>query len=379
MTDSKIKIAFVKFGGLAAGGTEKYLQTLAHSLPPERFTVDYFYTHGVPLLGNTWIHPNTDLDRQTYMQESKVNLIHVECEARQDSHGSPYPWVNHNFFQLFNALDYDIVQTGRSGYPEYPFTQMPNSIFIDSIHGSGANGIEKRDNIFKTILLSDSHVARWIQNGGDASKVEIIPPLIDFPTKCSSTLREELNIDKEKFIFGMHQATSESVFSPIPLNAYSLIEDENNIFVILGGAKKYRQQAHQLGLKNVRFIDFTGDAIKINNFLEGLDIFAHGRHDGEMCSAAIIEALYHGKPIVSCPGINMGHAEQIDKCGIMTYSIEEYARSLKKFEIDTNFYKEKSSQCIQKYNNIYSLDVAINKYINIYEETYEKYKDEKYI
>ena len=32
-----IKIAFIKFGGMANGGTEKYLQTIAAHLPTDEF------------------------------------------------------------------------------------------------------------------------------------------------------------------------------------------------------------------------------------------------------------------------------------------------------------------------------------------------------
>ena len=39
-----IKIAFVKFGGMSIGGTEKYLQTIASHLPKDQFEVDFYYT-----------------------------------------------------------------------------------------------------------------------------------------------------------------------------------------------------------------------------------------------------------------------------------------------------------------------------------------------
>ena len=37
-----IKVAFIKFGGMANGGTEKYLQTIAAHLPKDEFEVDFF-------------------------------------------------------------------------------------------------------------------------------------------------------------------------------------------------------------------------------------------------------------------------------------------------------------------------------------------------
>ena len=46
----KIKIAFIKFGGMANGGTEKYLQTIAGHLPKDRFEVDFYYCDAAPYI-----------------------------------------------------------------------------------------------------------------------------------------------------------------------------------------------------------------------------------------------------------------------------------------------------------------------------------------
>ena len=39
----RIKIACIKFGGLAATGTEKWYQVIAANLPEDEFIVDYYY------------------------------------------------------------------------------------------------------------------------------------------------------------------------------------------------------------------------------------------------------------------------------------------------------------------------------------------------
>ena len=371
MKKTKIKIAFVKFGGLAAGGTEKYLQTLACNLPKDRFEIDYYYTDGVPLIGNNWKHPDTDSERKKYMCDHNINLIHVDCRARYDVDGAPYPWMDHDFFKLFDAEKYDIVQTGRGGYKEYPFCEMSDSYFVDSIHSCGDQGVEKRDNILKTVLISDIQKQQWIKNGGDPDKVEVIPTLVEFPPKERSTLREELDIPQDAFVFGMHQRNCENIFSHIPLTAYSMIEGEKNYYVLLGGAEKYRAQAQQLGLTNIKFLDFISDVGKINNFVSGIDAFAHGRYDGEVCSAAIIEALRHGKPIITHPGINMGHLEQVEDCGIMAHGLNQYVSGMLLYQSDSETYKTISKNCINKFENKYSLKANIDKYIKIYEEVHE--------
>ena len=128
----KIRIAFIKFGGLAAGGTEKYLQTLACNLPKDQFEVDYFYTEAVPLLGNSWKHPETNEERKKYMQDNNINLINVDCKARDDRNGPPHEWVETNFWDLFDESKYDIVQTGRSGYTEWLNFHKKDNLLLDN-------------------------------------------------------------------------------------------------------------------------------------------------------------------------------------------------------------------------------------------------------
>lgn len=365
----KIRVAFIKFGGLAAGGTEKYLQTLACHLSKDEFEVDYYYTDGAPLIGNSWKHPDTDPARQKYMENSGATLIKVACAARDDRLGPPYEWVNTDFWTLFDETKYDIVQTGRSGYREFPFDRMDKSLFVDSIHAQGAQGIEKRSNIAKTVLLSEAHVGRWIQNGGDPSKIVIIPPLVEMPNiSTTSTTKEEHNIAPDMFVYGMHQGNRDDIFSPLPLEAYSFIESDETMFVMLGGSRQYRTQAARLGLKNIRFLDFTGDAEKIHDFLGALDVFAHGRHDGEVCSAAIIEALFHGKPVISHTAQNMGHAHQIERCGFMAHDVTQYATYMKYLFKNPSAYGILSQRAQEKYNSVYSLDVCVKRYTNLYQE-----------
>lgn len=359
-----IRIAIIKFCGLAAGGTEKYLQTLAANLPKDKFSVDYYYTNNAPLYGNSFIHPDNDPFRKYYLEQNGVKTKKITIKYRDDRPGMNHFWVDSDFKEVFNASDYDFVQTGRGGYKEYPFHCMEDSLFVDSIHSQGNEGVEDRDNILKTVCICQTQANNWVMNGGNKDKVVIIPPLVEMPKKQISSLRNLLGIEDDVFIYGMHQGNREDIYSPVPLAAYSMIENEKTAFVMLGGAEKYRQQARNLGLKNCHFLEFSSEPEDIHNFLGGIDVFAHGRMDGEVCSAAIIEALYHGLPIVSHPGFNNGHFEQIDGCGYIAGSVEEYASRLR--ELNGDIYIELSMAAKKKYNN-YSLSSGIDKYVKLYE------------
>ena len=102
--------------------------------------------------------------------------------------------------------------------------------------------------------------------------------------------------------------------------------------------------------------------------MEGLDVFAHGRLDGEVCSAAIIEALYHAKPCVSHPALNNGHLEQLSGCGIICKSVEDYASSMTELKNNKEYYKFLSTQSLTKWREVYKLEKCVARYIKIYQQ-----------
>ena len=83
-----------------------------------------------------------------------------------------------------------------------------------------------------------------------------------------------------------------------------------------------------------------------------INVYAHCRVDGEVCSASIIEAMYHGKPVISYPGVNMGHEEQLENCGKMTYSLEEYVEEMLKLQ-NKDYHSEMSEKIKNKYKSNY--------------------------
>ena len=73
-----IKVAFIKFGGMANGGTEKYLQTIAAHLPKDEFQVDFFYCDAAPYIGSDFKHLDTDESRVEYTKShGAVSYTHL--------------------------------------------------------------------------------------------------------------------------------------------------------------------------------------------------------------------------------------------------------------------------------------------------------------
>jgi len=358
----KIKVAFIKFGGMANGGTEKVLQTIASELPKDQFIVDYFYCDSAPYIGSDFVHPDTDPSRVQYVKDNGVNVIKFNVEFKDLTTGT-HDWVNTNFWELFDEQKYDVIQTGRSGHPEYPFTLINKTPIVDSIHLSGM--AENKHNTVKTVLISKEQKERWIMSGGPADKAEIIPNPLRIPDVGDINYREEFGW-QDKFVFGLHQRRDNHIFSPIPLEAYDEIEDDNTAFLLLGGSENYQKQARDLGLKNFKHLPPVGELEPIHKFLNTLDVYAHGRSDGEQCSCAIIEAMSHGLPVISHTAPSMGQLEQIGDAGRVTNDYQEYSEVMADMIDDKNYYSECAQNSKKRYNEIYKLESIIKKYADIY-------------
>ena len=361
----KIKIAFIKFGGLACGGTEKVLQTVAVNLPPELFEVDYYYCDAAPYIGSDFKHLDTDSSRLEYMKNSNVRLIKFDVGFK-DIRVPTHDWIDTNFWELFDEEKYDLIQTGRAGHPEYPFCHIHKTPIVDSIHLSGM--AERKKNVHKTILVGQKQRETWINVGGESEKSVVIPPPVEIPE-----INKEDNFFsqfvKEGIInFGMHQRDDDGIYSPLLLEAYSKLENKSTMMYILGGSSLYRKQASDLNIKNIKFFNSTGDVKRIHEFLSCLNIYTHARKDGEQCSSAIIEAMNHGLPFVSHAAPSMGHVDQIKEAGLVVDTVEQYTAAMESMINDDKFYNNCCVKSQEQYDAEYSMKSVIARYIQIYED-----------
>ena len=360
----KIKVAFIKFGGMANGGTEKYLQTIAAHLPKDEFDVDFFYCDAAPYIGSDFKHLDTDASRVEYCKSHGVNLKKFKVEYK-DVTKPTHDWVNTDFWEHFNEEDYDVIQTGRSGHPEYPFTMINKTPIIDSIHLAGMG--ENKANVYKTVLISEEQKSKWIAAGGSSTRGEIIPVPVEVPEYDQTSYLEEYGWEN-KFVFGMHQRNDMHIFSSIPLEAYEEIQSDDTAFLILGGASNYRKQAKDYGLKNVKFLDTTSDIGKIHKFLNTLNVYAHGRSDGEQCSSSIIEGMSHSLPMISHTAPSMGQREQIGNAGKVVEGYEDYANEMNKLINDKDYYVQCMNNSGKRYKEIYNVPSIISRFIGLYKE-----------
>ena len=341
--------------GLNTGGTEKYLQTIAANVNKEKFIVDFYYIDDDSKVSKV---------KKQYLMDRDVNLIAYTSDE-------PYEWkrfVFHHsddFFKKFKGAD--IILTGSNGFPEEILTHIRNIPILQSIHY--VSGIDWQFNIARVLHISEFSKRMWERKGGDSSRVVMVSHPIEIPKYSYSSIRKKFNISENTFVFGMHQRDNDFIFSEIPLKAYSLVETDETAYVLCGGSKKYREQASKLGLKHCYFIDATDSNDVIYSFLQDLNVYAHGRYDGELNSTALAEAMYFGLPIISHPSQKYnGHLEVINENGIIANTYEEYAEAMKKMMIDAEMRKRCAEESKKMFEMKYDLNVQIIKFESICED-----------
>lgn len=351
-----MNIAFCKFAGMANGGTEKYLQNLAILYKAHGFNIDYFYTNAAPILRTNWIHPDNDNNRIQVMKSHGINLIKIYVECRDG-----YFWKNSDFFNKFDESKYEFIVTAGDGSSEYPYNSMNNIKIIHTIHG---DSVFNKENVYKSVLLCKWQADRWIRNGGDKSKLVIIPPIIEIPNFYQKRDIFGHTIPSSAFIYGFHQRNDDSISSTVALEAFASLSS-NDYFVILGGSNKHRDFVLTNNIHNVIFLDQTSDTELIHNFLDSIDIYTHCRLDGEVCSACLIEAMSHSKPIISYVGTNMGHEEQLNGCCKILDSVSDYAKEMARLKADSQYRNQMSFNIKNRYLSRYSLDIITKQLIGL--------------
>lgn len=373
--NNKVRIAFVKFAGLASGGTEKFLQTIAANLPKEKFNIDYFYSNAAPYIGSDYRHGDNDESRKQYMLNKGVNLIEFKV-GHKNVTVPTHDWLETNFWDVFKESDYDLVITARAGHKEYPFCLFETVPLIDILTLPGMADQNKQTK--KVIHISEYQKNTWINAGGLESKTAVIPIFQELPEEWfnAEDMRNTLGLEN-KFIYGMHQRPDPGIFSPIPLLAYSKIENEDTAFLLMGGDSQYSKQAIELKLKDFYQLDPSGDQMKVASFLKTLNVYAHGRRDGETGGLAISEAMSFGLPVISHEAPAMGHVETIGTGGVVVRDLDSYITEMKKLQNDHLYYQRRKNNAEYRYNSVLSLDANMQNLNKIIDEVLNKVEEER--
>lgn len=348
-----IRIAFIHTTGLSTGGTEQFLQRLAVGLPKDKYEVDFYYAN------------NTDEHRKKYIEDNGIGTIKFECGKIIEKKGYAVAF-DCNFDRVFKN-DYDLAFLGTDGTDISYLSCIKDIPIIDSIHY--VTGYNNRFNVARVMHISEFSKNEWVRKGGDEKRTVMISlPLKKVEFKFTD-IRGKLGLSSNCFIFGMHQANRDEIFSDIPLKAFKEVENKNNAYVLLNGSKRYREQAKELGLKRAYFYDFVQDNDEFNSIIQSFNVYAHGRKDGELNSAAIAEAMSMGLPIISHTSeIYNGHLEVIKDNGFVANDYKEYAQYMREFENNAYLCKKCGESSRKFFDKHYDYSVQMSNIESIIED-----------
>ena len=323
---SRLRVAFVKYAGMTAGGTERWLQTIAAHLPRDRFDVTYFWSGAAAEIGSSRRAPATDPHRLASMHDAGLDLVEFHVQAL-DLRRPTAPWKETDFWELFDPSAFDLVQTSKVGLPEYPFVDMPVPVFEFVAYNGG---VDPSPSIVRSGHPSQWSRAWWCHQGGRLDR-SFVHPVPASPPAARGDLRDELGIDADALVVGFHQRPDDGTMSPVQLAAVAALGRSDIHVVVLGGSALYQQQARQLGLAHCHFLPPTGDGVRISQFLQTLDVFTHGRRDGETFGLVLAEAMVHGLPCLShrVPGNANAQRETIGPGGDVVDDVAGYEAALR--------------------------------------------------
>lgn len=365
----KVKIAIVKHAGLCIGGSELWLQKIAAHLPKDKFEVDFYYCDDSPHIGGEHVVQKSSEERGEYLKDHGVNLIKFNVGTK-DLRTITHDWIDTDFWKKFDETKYDLVQTTKAGPREYPFYKMKGPVV--EIVGLALRP-DTSSNISWSWHPSPWQRARWVQLGGKIEKSSVLTSPIETP-QTSENYRQELGIPEGHLVAGFHQRADNLIASPVPLEAFGDIQKQfpeeasKWHFVVKNGAPWYREQAEQLDLKNVHFLPATSDYLGVSKFLNTIDVFAHGRKDGETFGAVFVEAMIHGKPCLShySKGGANASPETMGPAGLLAMNKEEYASLLYKLLSDANFRQTLASKAKPHAEEYFSINKCIEQVLDIY-------------
>lgn len=263
------------------------------------------------------------------LQESKkilekCNFVQFERSLQKTGAGDGWRPLSSNIESIVKDNNIHIFHFARSGYYEWPFTSRIAPVHIETnIFGYDDASPYLDGSIFigKCLGISESSRSILLPN-------PIPPPSKDYEDLQS--LRQELGISKDAIVFG--RVGRPANFTPISLLAYEAFKRNyagNSKYLIMGGCEDTKRCVDQLGLKDdVIFVDCTNDDEYIEKFHKTIDVFAHYRSDGEICSTALAQAMMCGIPAITHVAGRNGQIEWLGDGGFYARDPSDYFKAM---------------------------------------------------
>ena len=271
--------------------------------------------------------------------------------------------------------DLDILHTHRPGddswlLPNFESIDFNFKIVETNFHGACLTKADHRTFPSKAM----------IENKPITGSYDIVYNAIDEP-RSSENLRVELGL-QDKFVFGRITRPESDIYTPLNLEAYSKIENEDNFFIYVAPCEQAVEDAKRLGIKNIIFLEPTIDIEHLSKIYNTFDLHCHSNNIGETFGNTLAESMIHGVPSITHIGFNRNWPQaqkellkDFDELciNLTDYDtmINEYSNMMTKFMTDEEYYN-KIKLFYYNESKKYLYDNIAIEYLNLYKNILKK-------
>ena len=368
----KINISFIGYGGLSYAGAQKQSMGLAKILDKNIFNVRYFWCKHILDKYSDFSYPEQNLNFINDLKKEGVETIEFHVGYRDIS--NPYHlWGETNFFEIYNKYPTDLNFSVSSGRPLFPIININKPYIEWNVFGSVDT---QSKNLIFSVGVSPWVQKTYIQNGGNEKNSGYCLYGLHEPL-TQENLKEKLAIPQQVLVIGFHQRDDDGIFGEHALRSWKEAlnkSDKELYFLVLGGSKKYKTLAKELGI-SVNFLPIVSDSLEVSKFLNTLDIFSHSAGAGESLGIAVQEAMIHKLPVVSMYGKNNGHIDVIGDTIEIAKNQNDYNRIILDLIQNDNKRKNISFSSYKRAIDNFSIDSMKKYFENLFIEKNNEYKN----
>ena len=273
---------------------------------------------------DVFFSPDVENNRLSVAKGILSNCEFVPFQRSREKSGpdTGYAPITSDIEKVAAKRSLDVFHFARSGYYEWPFNRRIANIHVET-------------NIFgytdTSGLLDGSVVIARCLGIPESPSRTLIPNPIPAPTSSYNSiasLRHELGIDSDTLVFG--RIGRPANFIPISLDAFdSFRKIKKSKYIIIGACDEARNFVIQRSMQDdVILLECTNDDAYIERFHKTIDVFAHYRSDGEICSTAIAQAMMYGIPVITHTAGHNGQIEWLGEGGLFARNAQEYLNAM---------------------------------------------------
>lgn len=202
---------------------------------------------------------------------------------------------------------------------------------------------------------SYAYISEWLSNTMTGGKTPYVPHIVHLP-KPTKTIREELGIPNDAFLFGRYGGVHEFDIDFVKKIVTEFVHDNSSVWFAFFNTLPFADHPR------IKFFNGFSDLQTKANLIESCDAMIHARSRGESFGLAICEFLHGNKPVLAWNNGNDKHHIYLLQNTDCLYDDEQdlYKKITRLINKENNKFNYKS--IVEKF----SPELVINKFNDVF-------------